>query len=159
MVGGGFNLMVAAAWRGAPVEYAGAHGTGPFGDLIRETLGRAGIRVLLPRPRPTDSGIVVVIVDGTGERTLLSSPVGVGPTADELTHVRPTDGDIVSITGYEPLETASRTAMLGWLAQLPTGVLVGLDPGRSPRLPSRKRWLPCWPGRTGSRPAPARPPR
>ncbi|HVH24134.1 MAG TPA: PfkB family carbohydrate kinase [Pseudonocardia sp.] len=130
MVGGGFNLMVAAVRHGAPVDYGGAHGTGPFGDLIRDALGRAGIRMLQPRRRPSDSGVVAVLVDGTGERTLISSPAAVtGPTADELAQVRPGAGDIVSITGYGLLEPASRTALLDWLPRLPSGVLVALDPG------------------------------
>jgi sugar/nucleoside kinase (ribokinase family) len=33
--GGGFNVMTAAARQGLPVAYAGAHGSGPFGDLAR----------------------------------------------------------------------------------------------------------------------------
>ena len=133
-VGGGFNLMSAAARQGVPVDYAGAHGTGPFGDLVRAALRRAGIAALCP-PRPTDSAVVVVIVDGDGERTLLSSPVGVaGPTAAELAGVRPAAGDAVSLTGYGLLEPVSRAALLDWLPRLPAGVLVGLDPG--PLAPS-----------------------
>ena len=34
-VGGGFNIMAAAARQGLPVLYAGGHGTGPWGDLAR----------------------------------------------------------------------------------------------------------------------------
>ena len=128
-VGGGFNLMSAAARQGVPVDYAGAHGTGPFADLVRAALAGAGIAALCP-PRPTDSAVVVVIVDGDGERTLLSSPVGVaGPTAAELAGVRPAAGDVVSLTGYGLLEPASRAALLDWLPRLPVGVLVGVDPG------------------------------
>jgi sugar/nucleoside kinase (ribokinase family) len=133
-VGGGFNLMSAASRRGVVVDYAGAHGTGPFGDLIRAALAGGGITALCP-PRPTDSAVVVVIVDGDGERTLLSSPVGVaGPTAAELAGVRPAAGDVVSLTGYGLLEPASRVALLDWLPRLPAGVLVAVDPG--PLAPS-----------------------
>ena len=31
-VGGGFNVMAAAARQGLPVVYAGGHGTGPWGE-------------------------------------------------------------------------------------------------------------------------------
>jgi sugar/nucleoside kinase (ribokinase family) len=73
---------------------------------------------------------VVVIVDDDGERTLLSSPIGVaGPTTAELAEVRPVPGDAVSLTGYGLLEPVSRAALLGWLRRLPAGVQVGLDPG------------------------------
>ena len=37
-VGGGFNLMAAAARQGLDVGYAGALGHGPFGDLARRAL-------------------------------------------------------------------------------------------------------------------------
>ena len=57
MVGGGFNLMVAAVRHGAPVDYGGAHGTGPFGDLIRDALGRRrGCSMRIPA-RPSASRI------------------------------------------------------------------------------------------------------
>lgn len=135
-VGGGFNLMSAAARQGVPVAYAGALGTGPFADLIRAALTGAGITALCP-PRPADAAAVVVIVDGDGERTLLSSPVGVaGPTATELADVRPAAGDVVSLTGYGLLEPLSRVALLDWVPRLPAGVLVGVDPG--PLAPSAR---------------------
>ena len=37
-VGGGFNIMAAAARQGLPVVYAGGHGTGPWGDKVRAAL-------------------------------------------------------------------------------------------------------------------------
>jgi sugar/nucleoside kinase (ribokinase family) len=129
VVGGGFNLMVAAARQGAAVRYGGAHGTGPFGELARAALRAAGIPVLLP-PRPTDTGAVVVIVDAAGERTLLSGPAAVAnPTADELAVLGPVAGDAVTATGYALLDPAGRDGLLGWLPTLSAGVLVVLDPG------------------------------
>ena len=72
--GGGFNVMAAAARQGLPVGYAGAHGTGPFGDLARAGLAAEGIEVLQP-PRPdADTGFVVSMVDDGGERTFVTSP-------------------------------------------------------------------------------------
>ncbi len=128
-VGGGFNLMVAAARQGLPVGYAGAHGTGSFGDLARAALAAAGIRVLLP-PRPTDTGVVVVIVDADGERTMISSPAAVAnPTTAELAGVRPAAGDAVSLTGYALLEPAGRDGLLAWACGLRPEVMVVLDPG------------------------------
>ncbi len=41
--GGGFNVMAAATRQGLPTLYAGAHGTGPFGDQARAALQQAGI--------------------------------------------------------------------------------------------------------------------
>jgi sugar/nucleoside kinase (ribokinase family) len=129
VVGGGFNVMAAAARQGVPVHYGGAHGTGPFGDLTRAALRTAGIAVLQP-PRPADTGAVMVIVDDTGERTLVSGPAAVaGPTATELARVRPRAGDAVSVTGYGVLEPAGREALLAWVHALDPDVLVVLDPG------------------------------
>jgi sugar/nucleoside kinase (ribokinase family) len=128
-VGGGFNLMAAAARQGQPVSYAGAHGTGPFGDLARAAMRAAGIDVLQP-PRLADTPVVMVIVDDGGERTLISSPAGVaGPTAAELAAVRPGPGDAVSVTGYGLLDPASRSGLVPWVRELPPEVLVVLDPG------------------------------
>ena len=36
--GGGFNVMAAAVRQGLPTLYAGAHGTGPFGDLAYDLI-------------------------------------------------------------------------------------------------------------------------
>ncbi|HSK31841.1 MAG TPA: PfkB family carbohydrate kinase, partial [Propionicimonas sp.] len=48
LVGGGFNVMAAAARQGSPVVYAGMHGTGPRGDQVRAALAAEGIEVLQP---------------------------------------------------------------------------------------------------------------
>ena len=57
-VGGGFNIMAAAARHGLPVLYAGGHGSGPWGDLVRSALAAEGIAVLRPpdrRPTPAST--------------------------------------------------------------------------------------------------------
>ena len=41
--GGSFTTLVATARQGVPAVYGGAHGTGPFGDLVRSALQREGI--------------------------------------------------------------------------------------------------------------------
>ena len=51
-VGGGFNVMAAAARQGLPVLSAGGHGTGPWGDLVRAALAAEGVGLL----RPPDPG-------------------------------------------------------------------------------------------------------
>ena len=47
-VGGGLNALAAAASAGLPAAYAGGHGTGPFGDLVRAALASHGVPALLP---------------------------------------------------------------------------------------------------------------
>lgn len=123
--GGGFHALAAAARRGVPVEYAGAHGTGPFGDLAREALRAEGIAVRLP-PRPdVDTGVVVVLVDGGGERTFVSgrgAETTLGPA--DLADLAPAAGDVVLVSGY-----GLDDALAEWVAALPDAVVVAFDPG------------------------------
>jgi sugar/nucleoside kinase (ribokinase family) len=74
-VGGGFNLMAAAARQGLEVGYAGALGHGPFGDLARSALAAEGIALLLPEnaTEQRDIGFDVVLVDAGGERTFVTA--------------------------------------------------------------------------------------
>src|ERR1700758_3205841 len=54
--GGGFNVMAAAARQGLPVLYAGGHGTGPWGDVVRAALAAEGIGFFRPPPPGRDTG-------------------------------------------------------------------------------------------------------
>ena len=72
-VGGGFNVMAAAARHGLPVLYAGGHGSGPWGDLVRSALAAEGIAVLRPPDRRSDTGFDVALVERGGERTFVTS--------------------------------------------------------------------------------------
>jgi sugar/nucleoside kinase (ribokinase family) len=123
--GGGFHALAAAARRGVPVEYAGAHGTGPFGDLARAALQAEGIAVrLAPRP-DADTGVVVVLVDGGGERTFVSgrgAETTLGPA--DLADLAPTAGDVVLVSGY-----GLDDGLADWVAGLPDAVIVAFDPG------------------------------
>ncbi|WP_427918042.1 PfkB family carbohydrate kinase [Streptomyces sp. cg40] len=128
--GGGFNVMAAAARQGLPVTYAGAHGTGPFGDRARAALRAEGIDALLaPRPEP-DTGFVVCLVDADGERTFVTSP-GAEATlvAADLVEIRPGAGDLVYVTGYSLLYDSNRAALLDLLPRLDPAVTLVVDPG------------------------------
>jgi sugar/nucleoside kinase (ribokinase family) len=131
-VGGGFNLMAAAARQGLDVAYAGALGRGPFGDLARQALATEGIALLLPETahERRDTGFDVVLVDAAGERTFVTA-VGAeaGLTGQRLDHVdiRPTDA--LAISGYGLLHAANRNAILQRLPRLPPDTTVCYDPG------------------------------
>ncbi|QJY47626.1 sugar kinase [Pseudonocardia broussonetiae] len=132
--GGGFNLLAAVARQGVEAVYAGPHGTGPFGDLVRAALAAEGVTVV-GVPRAVDTGLVVTLVDATGERTFVTSPeAAVGVTADDLARVLPAPGDVVSVSGYGLLHPASRDALVAWVTALPPDVVVACDPG--PLAPS-----------------------
>jgi sugar/nucleoside kinase (ribokinase family) len=131
-VGGGFNLMAAAARQGLDVAYAGALGRGLFCDLARRELRAEGIALLLPDDpgEQRDIGFDVVLVDAGGERTFVTA-VGAeaGVTSQRLDQVeiRPTDALLIS--GYGLLHHANRHAILDRLPLLPPETTVCYDPG------------------------------
>jgi sugar/nucleoside kinase (ribokinase family) len=123
--GGGFHALAAAARQGVDVVYAGAHGTGPFGDLARAALRAEGIAVRLP-PRPdVDTGVVIVVVDDGGERTFVSGR-GAETTlgAPDLADLLPAAGDVVLVSGY-----GLDDALAEWVSGLGADVTVAFDPG------------------------------
>jgi sugar/nucleoside kinase (ribokinase family) len=138
-VGGGFNVMAAAARQGMPVAYAGGHGTGPWGDLVRSALAAEGIEVLRdPDPR-TDTGFDVALVEPDGERTFITS-LGAETHPGGWEQIVVSPGDAVYVSGYglvPPPATASAASVAGgpdgglgaWAAALPDGVVLFADPG------------------------------
>jgi len=127
--GGGFNVMAAAARAGAQVLYAGGHGGGRFGDLARDALAAEGIIPALPPTAGADTGICVVLVDGTGERTFVTgSGAESGVDAATLAAVPVAAADVVYVSGYSLLVPDKATVLLDWLAGL-DGPTVLVDPG------------------------------
>jgi sugar/nucleoside kinase (ribokinase family) len=151
--GGGFNVMAAAARQGLPVAYAGAHGTGPFAALARAALAADGIEVLQRATPGTDTGVVVAVVDDTGERTFVTSPGAEATlTAADLDGVTAVPGDAAGLSGYGLVYPSNRGALLGWLARLPAAATVVFDPGplvmsippdALDRVVRRADWLTC----------------
>ncbi len=130
-VGGcGFNVLVAAARQGLPGVYAGAHGTGPNGDLVRAALAREGLEVLHAPTPVADTGTSVALVEPGGERTFVTA-VGAeaGLDADALASTAVEAGDAVYVSGYDLCYPATGPALAGWLTTLPADVLVVTDPG------------------------------
>jgi sugar/nucleoside kinase (ribokinase family) len=131
-VGGGFNVMAAAARQGMPVAYAGGHGTGPWGDLVRAALAAEGIS-LLRAPEPHgDTGFDVALVEPDGERTFVTSTgAETQPGGWDAIGVSP--GDAVYISGYglvpSPDGGSADDGLGAWAAALPGGVILFADPG------------------------------
>jgi sugar/nucleoside kinase (ribokinase family) len=127
VVGGSATTLVAARRQGADAVYAGGHGTGPFGDLVRATLGREGIAVLTRPIAARDTGWDLAIVEPGGERTFLTT-VGAEADAD------PRDlelgaGDLLHVSGYALARQPSGPAVAAWIESVPSGVTVLVDPG------------------------------
>lgn len=128
--GGGYNVMAAAARQGAAVVYAGAHGSGPFGDRVRAALRAEGIEILLPSRADLDTGFVTCLIDPEGERTFVTSPgaeATLGP--NDLDVLKPAPDDVVYITGYSLMYPPNRAAICAWLPGIDTAATVVVDPG------------------------------
>jgi len=128
--GGSFNVLLAATRQGLRGAYAGASGTGPFGDLVRARMRDAGVEVLLPPSRHLDTGYAVTLVEPDGERRFVTA---FGAEAD-LTEsqlgglaLQPTDS--VHVSGYGLLSRTNADVIPPWLLGLTAGHLVVFDPG------------------------------
>jgi sugar/nucleoside kinase (ribokinase family) len=127
--GGSVNILVAATRNGVDAVFAGAHGTGLNGDLIRQTLASEGVTVVNPPETDIDSGLCVCLLE-RDERTFVTT-LGAERriTVSALQASRPEPGDVVGVDGYTLVLPQTATPMLTWLGSLPAGVLVVLDPG------------------------------
>lgn len=128
--GGGFNVMAAAARQGLPVRYAGGHGTGQWGDVIRAALAAEDIGMLRPPDQDRDTGFDVALVEPDAERTFvthLGAEAVRGPRAWDAVRTEP--GDAVYVSGYGLLPPESGPVLGDWAASLPSGVLLFMDPG------------------------------
>jgi sugar/nucleoside kinase (ribokinase family) len=129
-VGGGFNVMAAAARQGLPVLYAGGHGTGPWGELVRAALAAEGIGLLRPPDPFRDTGFDVALVESDAERTFVTSLGAESISAPGSWDAVPAGpGDAVYVSGYGLVPPGSGTVLGAWAAALPPGALLFMDPG------------------------------
>ena len=127
---GAVNILLAAARQGAEALHAGAVGTGPNAELIRKVLAENGVGVAGDAVPDQDSGICFVMLEPNGERTFVTT-LGAERqlSADVLEAAHPRAGDVVCVSGYSLAIESTRIPLLTWLALLPEGVAVVLDPG------------------------------
>lgn len=127
-VGGGFAVLAAARRHGLPAAYAGRHGDGPFGALVRASLAHEGVELLLPRDEGGDSGFRTVLVEPDGRRSVVTCPgVEARLGGGVLTAVRPGAGDAVHVSGHDLAYPRTGPAIATWLAGLGPNVLVVCD--------------------------------
>lgn len=139
--GGAVTVLVAAARFGAACVHAGAHGTGPHGDLVRAALGSEGIAVSAPAVAALDTGICVVMVEPSAERTFVTT-LGAEReiSVESLATSAPRAGDLVCVTGFSLALDRTRDPLLAWLPTLDPDVVVVLDPGAAfAELPTEVR--------------------
>lgn len=126
-VGGSATTLVAARRQGVDAAYAGGHGTGPFGDMVRAALAAEDVAVLAPAAAHRDTGWDVAIVEPGGERTFLTS-VGAEAEADPR-GLELGPGDLLHVSGYALAREPSGPAIAAWIGSVPRDVIVLVDPG------------------------------
>ncbi len=128
--GGAVNVLLAARRQGLPAAYAGAHGTGPLGDLVRAALAAEGVEVLLAADPDGDTGFDVALTESGGERSFVTAfGAEARLTAEALAGVAVGEGDVVHVSGYALLAATNGAVLAPWLEALPARVTVLLDPG------------------------------
>ena len=128
--GGGFIAMAAARREGLPTVHAGTTGTGPFGDLARARLAAAGIQTVLAPLPGVDTGLCLVLVEPSGERTFVTLPGAEGQFGPALLGQVPLRAtDAVYLSGYGLVHPVTRRAILAALAALPDPATLVVDPG------------------------------
>ncbi|MFG3254851.1 PfkB family carbohydrate kinase [Streptomyces sp. NPDC048172] len=129
--GGGFNTLAAAGRIGAATVFAGLHGTGPYGDLVREALDTEGVRTLLPPRTDGDTSFTVALVDADGERTFVTSfgvDARMTPAEAEKIAAEVRAGDLVQVSGYGLVMPVNGPLLASLVDGLPDAATVCLDP-------------------------------
>src|SRR5487761_2559603 len=128
--GGGFNVLTAAGRHHLDVVYVGQLGIGPMSAVPRADLVAAGIATPVAADPTHDLGFCLVLVDAAGERTFVTSTgAELLVTRADLDAVAIDEGDLVFLSGYDFVYPEIGPTVAGWLATLPTGVIVAFDPG------------------------------
>jgi ribokinase len=129
-VGGAFNVLSAASRLGLPGVYAGPHGTGPFGDLVRATLAREAIGIAREPHPDLDTGWTIAMIEPDGERTFVTvTGADAIVEAGSLEGIDYRDGDAVYVSGYDLAYPAAGEEIARHVAGLAGGLLVVFDPG------------------------------
>jgi sugar/nucleoside kinase (ribokinase family) len=141
--GGGFTVLAAAAQAGLAGCYAGTHGDGVLGGLVRAALAEIECAVLQPPTRGRDTGFVLALVDAAGERTFVTAPDAVVPyPADLLAGLHPTPADLVYVSGYSLGLGEASAPLATWVGRVAEDRLVFCDLG--PRTSSARSEI-LWP--------------
>ena len=71
--GSAANVAAWVARLGAPAAFVGAVGTDAFGDLIVADLAREGVQGYITRTPDHDTGVIVVMIDKAGQRSMITN--------------------------------------------------------------------------------------
>lgn len=125
---GGSAWLVATALKELGVECVVVlrRGTGPLDRFVRNAIAREGIAVR-GRVARAPGGVTVTLVEGDGERSLVSAfGAEDGISAEDLRRARVAQADVVYVSGYEVAQSVELDRAIG---ALPRTVRVVFDPG------------------------------
>jgi ribokinase len=129
-VGGAFNVMSAAQRLGLPCVYAGPHGRGPFGDLVRAQLASEGIEVSAPANEDLDTGWTIALIEPDAERTFVTvTGADALVEVETLRRIRYRETDAVYVSGYDVAYPGAGAAIAEHVAALDAALFVAVDPG------------------------------
>ncbi|APE33721.1 ribokinase [Nocardia mangyaensis] len=132
--GKGANQAIAAARSGARVRFLGAIGDDAFGATLRSTLADAGVDTTLLRVFDGPSGVATIVVDATGENSIIVVPGANGHvrdlTAEELAAIA--EADLLLCQLEIPIETVTAAARHARAS----GTIVALNPSPVQPLPA-----------------------
>lgn len=127
VVGGGFNVVSAAARQGTRVALASPLGTGPNSAQVRNALSAEGIETLFDE-MVGDTGLCIALVEPSGERTFVTTlGVEAEPQPEDLESLRLYPGDYLYVSGYDLAYPTSGPVLVPWLETIGTDVVVVMD--------------------------------
>lgn len=131
--GSGANTAAWMAAEGVPVRYVGAVGQDPFGEAVLRDLRAVGVDCRVPAIEGVPTGTCIVVVDGSGERTMFPDPGANSALTPAMVEGALDDTvDHVHVSGYTLLNPASRAAGLAVFdAARAHGSTISLDPASS----------------------------
>jgi sugar/nucleoside kinase (ribokinase family) len=133
--GSGANAAAWLASSGIETHFVGRVGDDPFGGFLAQELERAGVRPHLARDPSLATGKVFVLVDGAGERTMITDRgAGEALSPEDLPEALFGSGHL-HLSGYT-LSGGSRrkTAIKALRLARDSGMTVSVDPSSAPLL-------------------------
>ncbi|MCH4208931.1 PfkB family carbohydrate kinase [Bifidobacterium sp.] len=98
-IGGSFRVLQAAKRMGSPAQHAGIIGSGLWGAAVRKALAHDGIEHIGQDRLDSDTGFRLVLNDGERKTFIATYGAESGGDSDCFDGVKPTDGDVVHISG------------------------------------------------------------
>jgi sugar/nucleoside kinase (ribokinase family) len=135
--GSGANAAAWLAHSGVETHFVGRVGNDVFGGFLEGEMERAGVKSYLARDPSLATGKVFVLVDGAGERTMITDRgAGEALRPEDLPETLFTAGHLhlsgYTLSGGSRRETAKKTLRLARGA----GMTVSVDPSSTPLLES-----------------------